>query len=304
MQVPSFGRNSTNFQKDFMSDDACLQIRALSLKEMPLAMEWAAREGWNPGLHDAACFYAADPAGFLVGELAGEPIGCISAVKYGSEFGFIGLYIVRPEFRGRGYGIQLWRAGMERLAGRNVGLDGVVAQQANYAASGFRLAFRNVRYQGAVHDAGESDELPRGVIAASAVPFAELAAYDHAIFPAPRDAFLKSWLAQPEAGAFVAVKEKGLGGYVVVRRCREGWKIGPLAADDRPTARRLYDAVAGYAGVGATLFLDVPAGNDAAHQLVAELGMTPVFETARMYTGSAPAVDLSKLFGVTSFELG
>ena len=287
-----------------MHVDAGLQIRELNLEEMSLAVEWAAREGWNPGLHDAACFHAADPQGFLVGELAGEPVGCISAVKYGSEFGFIGLYIVRPEFRGRGFGIQLWRAAMERLAGRNIGLDGVVAQQANYAKSGFRLAFRNVRYQGVVIRAAENDELPRGVIAASTVPFAKLAAYDHAIFPAPRDAFLKSWLAQPDAGGFVAVEGDALSGYAVVRRSREGWKIGPLAADDLPTARRLYDAVAAFAGGGATLFLDVPASNDAAHQLVADLEMTPVFETARMYTGDPPAVDLSKLFGVTTFELG
>ena len=96
-----------------MSSDANFRIRALSRDEMSLPIEWAALEGWNPGLHDAACFYAADPGGFLVGELDGEPVGCISAVKYGSEFGFIGLYIVRPEFRGRGFGIQLWRAAME-----------------------------------------------------------------------------------------------------------------------------------------------------------------------------------------------
>jgi hypothetical protein len=29
-----------------------------------------------------------------------------------------------------------------------------------------------------------------------------------------------------------------------------------------------------------------------------------VFETARMYTRADPAIDLSKLFGVTTFELG
>jgi hypothetical protein len=190
------------------------------------------------------------------------------------------------------------------LAGRNVGLDGVVAQQANYAASGFRLAFRNERYQGIVNHAAKNDELSRGVIAASAVPFAELAAYDHAIFPAPRDAFLKSWLAQPDAGGFAAVESSLLRGYAMVRRCRQGWKIGPLAADDLPTARRLYGAVAAFAGEGATIFLDVPELNDGAGRLVTELGMTPVFETARMYTGTAPAIDLSKLFGVTTFELG
>ena len=287
-----------------MSGASSFRIRALTREEMSLPIEWAALEGWNPGLHDAACFYAADSDGFLVGELAGEPVGCISAVKYGSEFGFIGLYIVRPEFRGRGFGIQLWQAAMERLAGRNVGLDGVVAQQANYAASGFQLAFRNERFQGVVDRAPQERRLPYGVISARAMPFAKLAEYDQAIFPAPRDAFLKSWLDQPDAGGFAAVEGFRVRGYSIVRRCRLGWKIGPLAADDLPTARGLYEAAAAFAGEGATLFLDVPAGNDAARQLVAELGMTSVFETARMYTGEPPAVDLSKLFGVTSFELG
>ncbi|HLA33082.1 MAG TPA: GNAT family N-acetyltransferase, partial [Pseudomonas sp.] len=27
--------------------------------EVDLAIDWAAAEGWNPGLHDADCFYAA-----------------------------------------------------------------------------------------------------------------------------------------------------------------------------------------------------------------------------------------------------
>lgn len=288
-----------------MSSDTNLQIRSLTREEISLPIEWAAREGWDPGLHDAACFYAADPNGFLVGELAGEPVGCISAVSYGGDFGFIGLYIVRPELRGRGFGIQLWRAAMERLAGMNVGLDGVVAQQANYAKSGFRLAYRNVRYRGGVDRDSVGDvALPSSVIAASSVPFAELAAYDRAIFPAPREAFLRSWLMQPEAGAFAALDGDGLSGYAVVRRSREGWKIGPLAADDLGTARRLYEAAAGHAGSGATLFLDVPAANDAAQRLAAELGLAPAFETARMYTGADPAIDLGKLFGVTSFELG
>ncbi len=286
-----------------MNQNDLLEIRPLTREEMSLSIEWAAREGWNPGLYDAECFYAADPAGFLVGKLHGEPIGCISAVRYGDEFGFIGLYIVLPEFRGRGFGIQLWRAAMERLAGRNVGLDGVVAHQANYARSGFHLAFRNVRYQG-VADRVCGDGLPRGVVAAGAVPFAKLAAYDRTIFPASREAFLKAWLEQPEAGGFAAIDGDALRGYAVVRRCQLGWKIGPLAADDLPTARRLYATAALHAGAGATLFLDVPATNDAARQLVEELAMTPAFETARMYTGVEPAVDVTKLFGVTSFELG
>ncbi|MDP2934013.1 MAG: GNAT family N-acetyltransferase, partial [bacterium] len=41
-----------------------LTIRPMVRTELDLAIEWAASEGWNPGLQDANCFYAADPEGF------------------------------------------------------------------------------------------------------------------------------------------------------------------------------------------------------------------------------------------------
>ena len=83
--------------------DNTYTIRTMARPEVDLAIEWAAQEGWNPGLHDADCFYAADPSGYFVGLMDDEPIACISAVSYGETFGFIGFYIVRPEFRGRGH---------------------------------------------------------------------------------------------------------------------------------------------------------------------------------------------------------
>lgn len=284
-----------------------LQIRALRRDEMALPLDWAAREGWNPGLHDADSFFATDGGGFLVGEIGGAAIGTISAVRYGNAFGFIGFYIVRPDVRGRGYGIQLWRAAMERLAGRNVGLDGVVAQQANYAKSGFRLAHRNVRYQGSADAASIELGNPQTrceLVPVGDVALSDIAAYDRTVFPASREEFLAAWLPQLQAGAWVAVDAQGVCGFVVVRPCRQGWKIGPMAADDLGVARQLYAAAAAYAGEGATLYLDVPEPNRAALQLASQLGMSPVFETARMYTGAAPQVELQKLFGVTSFELG
>ena len=125
-----------------------LVIRNTSEHELNLALEWAAAEGWNPGLDDTKCFYAADPKGFLLGELDGKPIGCISAVAYDNAYGFLGLYIVAPEYRGKGFGLKLWHAAMAYMNGRNIGLDGVLAQQANYRKSGFTLAYRNIRHQG------------------------------------------------------------------------------------------------------------------------------------------------------------
>lgn len=269
-------------------------------EELAFAIDLAAQEGWNPGLHDAECFYAADPGGFLIGELAGEPVGCISAVSYAGRYGFVGLYIVRPEFRGQGYGWRLWQAALTRLRGHNVGLDGVVAQQSNYARSGFRLAYRNVRYRGRAEPAA----LHASIVPASEVAYEAIADFDRQIFPERRDAFLRHWLTQPMAGAYVARDGGRLTGYTVVRRCRVGWKIGPLGADEPVIARRLYEAAAAHAPVDETIFVDVPEANPGAQSFLAVLGLAPVFETARMYTGADPTIELAKLFGVTTFELG
>jgi Acetyltransferase (GNAT) family len=138
-------------------------IRPMKPGEIDLALEWAAAEGWIPGLHDGPAFYATDPKGFLVGVLDGEPIACICVVAYDSTFGFLGFHIVKPETRGKGFGLQIWNAGMHYLGDRNVGLDGVPDQQDNYRKSGFALAYSNVRYEGRTIAA--SDQQAPGIVA-------------------------------------------------------------------------------------------------------------------------------------------
>ena len=102
-----------------------LTIKPMSLADLERALGWAADEGWNPGLDDAAPFHAQDPSGFLMGWLGAEPVGCVSVVKYGERFAFLGLYIVRPAHRGKGYGKAIWDAGIASAGARTIGLDGV-----------------------------------------------------------------------------------------------------------------------------------------------------------------------------------
>src|SRR3954447_6200713 len=218
-----------------------LVIRPASRRELELALEWAAQEGWNPGLSDAQCFHAADPDGFLLALRDGEPVASISVVRYGSDFGFLGLYIVRPDLRGRGYGYRLWQAGMARLEGRTIGLDGVVAQQDNYRHSGFSLAHRNIRYGGQPSIEGPQDARIRSV---EGELLSAVLAYDRAFFPAPREGFLRCWLDPNRHQARAFVEDGAVRGYGVLRRCRTGFKVGPLFAETAEGAEALFRSLA------------------------------------------------------------
>lgn len=276
-------------------------IRTMHREDVNSALDWAAKEGWNPGIHDGDCFYYTDPHGFFIGEIEGEPIGCITAVAYNDFLGFIGLYIVKPEFRGKGYGIQLWKTAMKHLNNRTIGLDGVIDQQENYKKSGFRLAYRHIRYEG-IGGGSKSQH----VIDLKEVSFEDLVAYDATLFSVPRPKFLKCWINQPEGAALGFLKNGKLAGYGVIRACQTGFKIGPLFANKEQIAEDLFNSLAGKV-TGETVFLDTPEANSAAIALMKRHGMKMVFETARMYrmyTKKSYSLSLHKIFGVTSLELG
>jgi len=272
--------------------------------EISIAVDWAAAEGWNPGLADDACFATVDPQGFLVGEIDGETAATVSCVNYSASFAFLGFYIVRADLRGRGYGLRVWNAAIAHAGARVIGLDGVAAQQQNYRKSGFELAYANIRYGGTV----AAPEAPRAqvnaqVIALSEIPLADVEAYDATLFPAPRPAFLRAWIGAPGHVGRAVMRDGRLAGWGVIRPSRKGRKIGPLVADDRAAAEVVLSALLAGAGSG-EIFLDVPGINHDAVALAQDLGLAPVFETARMYTGAIPPLRLERIFGVTSFELG
>ncbi|MGA6173974.1 GNAT family N-acetyltransferase [Streptomyces sp. NPDC012600] len=277
-------------------------IAAASAEDIALLGAWAHEEGWNPGLTDGGVFFPTDPGGFLIGRLDGVPVTSVSVVRYGPGHGFLGFYLTRPHLRGQGYGLRTWQAGTARLADRNTGLDGVPAQQDNYRRSGFRTCWSNARYEGTP----PPDIAPppgTALVDARSVPFAQLAAYDRRFFPAPRDGFLAAWITAPRRTALAAVRDGELHGLAVVRECRAASRIGPLYAASPQVAAALVSALAATVPDG-PVAIDVPDLNPAAVRLAGELGLTPSFGTARMYTGPQPVIDRAGYYGITSLELG
>lgn len=281
-----------------MNNDA-LKIRPMTLADLELSLKWAATEGWNPGIYDAEAFYAADSGGFLMGEINGEPISSISAVRYDETFGFIGLYIVKQNWRGQGFGLKTWNAGLNLLGNRNIALDGVLAQVDNYRKFGFEPAYRHVRYEGL----GIGTNINKNLIPLADIAIEKIINYDRQYFPTPRPQFLQKWINQPENTALGFVKNDDLFGYGVLRKCRNGYKIGPLFAEDIEIAETLFLGLINNAQ-NQPIFLDIPDTNTQGIFLAQKYTMQPVFECVRMYTKGRPKIDINKVFGVTTLELG
>jgi hypothetical protein len=273
----------------------------MSRADLDVALAWAREEGWNPGLDDADPFYAQDPSGFLMGRLDGEPIASISVVKYDASFAFLGLYIVRSQWRGNGHGKAIWDAGIASAGSRTIGLDGVVAQQDNYRKSGFVLAHRSARWGGVVSDGRSSDPNVRAV---ALEDLSAIEAFDRECYPATRASFLLRWLTESASRWSMCYADGGrILGYGTIRRSVEGFKIGPLFARSPEVAESLLHALATLAA-GGSIFIDIPALNVNALEIARRACLTPSFETARMYRGAPPMRPTARTFGITSLELG
>lgn len=272
-------------------------FRTATLPELSRILDWAADEGWNPGIEDAEAFFAADPGGFFVADDDGTPVAAISVVNHSDSFAFLGLYICHPDWRGTGLGFALWTHAIAHAGGRTIGLDGVPAQQDNYARSGFELAGRTRRLSGSL------SREPRRLALAQERDLETVRALDRAANGFDRAAFLAAWVAEHPTRKTVLLETAGrVTGFATARLCREVCKIGPIVAPSDTDAMTLAGQAS--AALGQTdISIDVPMGQPDFARMLEARGFQEGFATARMYRGPAPAVDAT-LKAIATMELG
>lgn len=276
-----------------------LTIHSMDVAGLKTVLGWAADEGWNPGLDDAPAFYAADPGGFFLACMSDTPVAAISVVNHDAENAFLGLYLCRPDWRGRGIGLRTWEHAMAHAGERSVGLDGVPDQEANYRKSGFVRTGQTLRYTGrwpghvspAIRSATEDDMATLSDLDARANGFV-------------RPRFLQAWLSpfSPKRQTRVLETDGEIRGFATWRACRDGTKFGPIVAPDTQSALDLISDVAALRTNG-PLIIDVPDANTVLRLELEAAGFEVPFTTARMYRGRAPAPDAS-LQAIATMELG
>ena len=272
-------------------------FRVASVEDIALMLTWAAAEGWNPGLDDAAIFHAADPEGFFLALDGDQPVAAISVVNHDGSNAFLGLYLCRPAWRGRGIGYALWKHALTHAAGRSVGLDGVEAQQANYARSGFVRIGATRRWEGRLDPQSSPHVRP-----VEEADWPRLIDLDRAANGVDRPAFLRAWIQPTEHRRTVVLERPGAFGFATIRRCGSGGKIGPILAPDAGAAMDLARAAVAELPL-AQVAIDLPEANAALADDLVSRGFANSFTTARMVRGPAPATGPS-LQAIATMELG
>ena len=276
-----------------------LTIRNLTLQEMVFPMEVAYKEGWNPGLYDGAAFFQADPDGFFIAELDGGMVGGIMAVSYGEEMVFIGNHFVLPPFRNKGYGKALWEYALTRAAGKTIGANGLTEGKSFYESYGFQGTGNVIRCRGSIFPKGR---LSDDVYSAHDVDFRELLRFDAGFFGVPRESFLRAWLETPAMESLCILKDGEIRGWGCMRRCREGWRLGPVFAVDYMFAEGILRHFA-VKTIAEDLYMDIPENNVQAIKLAFSMGMTPLDARLRLRRGGQTQEPQDQIFGFTTLDI-
>jgi len=295
-------------QPVILDSRAGVSIRSMSKSDLQLVLDWSAKEGWNPGKHELEPFYAINPKGYMLLTIDDEPVACLLNIRYSQNYAFMGLYIVQPKFRGKGYGKMLWDFVMNSLADcKTVGFSGVLGRVEDYKKSGFVPYGYDTRWYGLpVFPQNEVKSANHiSIKKITDILFEKLVDYDARVFAVRRENFLVKWFAMSEAHALVAVDDNDvICGYGVISATTEGYKIAPLYAESESIAEKLFGSLCRCVGNIKTIYIDTAESNPSAATLVRRAGLEKILSTMRMYRGQPPETQNEKMFGLTALELG
>ena len=275
-------------------------IRRMEEEEVAMVVSWADREGWNPGIHDGVALISGNREGVLVAEEEDQVVGMLSASWLPSQSANLGLYLVRPDCRGRGVGRALRKHVEKKVSGCSVNINCPEYLEPIFLRKGFAPLYTVVRCRG---DAGGVLSADPFLIPLTDVPFQRLVDFDATFFSVKREAFLASWITRPGVISLGVLQDGHLAGYGVLRQACDGFRVGPLYAIHPSHAYRLYNALKAYGGQG-PVYIDVPLANSHAETFMETFELTPGERWISLYKGDPPARPMSGLYGVTALELG
>jgi GNAT superfamily N-acetyltransferase len=285
--------------------DASIQLRLMTLADIPFADHLRALAGWNQTREDWERFLNLEPEGCFVAEWHGASVGTATTIIYGQELAWIGMVLVHPENRRRGIGRALLEQAIQYLRHRGVQcikLDATPLGKTVYEGMGFKDEWTLTRWVGRdLHTRPSPSASPIRPWQANDLQHIER--LDTAAFGLSRLRLIKTLTSSWYGLVFEPVPGH-VAGYGLLRKGSQTYYLGPIAAETSEVALSLAAAlIARYPG--AAIYWDIPDENTDAVTWSQEQGFTSQRSLTRMYLGQnlCPG-SARRQFGIAGPELG
>jgi GNAT superfamily N-acetyltransferase len=239
--------------------------------------------GWDQVHRDWARFIDGPDSQVRAAEHANDLVATIATIRFGTQFGWVGMVLVDPATQGRGIGSIMVADAIETLSDvPAVRLDATPAGRLLYQKHGFKDEYRLTRLEAITVNIDHRSSTIARAMTRGELP--EVVAMDRAVFGAPRSNLLE-WMydGAPEF-AFVAERGGNLCGYLFGRHGHQFEHLGPLVADDVKVATSLAKAcLARY--VDRAFVIDAPHHDEAWNRFLEHTGFRPQRGYVRMYRG-------------------
>ena len=281
--------------------DTDLAVDRLGRADVDAAHGLSDAAGWTTRRSDWRRLVELDPVDAFAGRLDGRLAATATLVRYGARVGWIGMMLVRPEHRRRGYGARMLRACLEAAADAGVatvGLDANAEGEPLYDANGFLPVADVTQWRGSVAGPDRQDRITP---VADPGPFAAL---DRRASGVDRRFLLSSLLGDDgTVGLLRRAPDGAVTGYALVLRRPPGVTVGPLVAAGAEDAEALLRAASVRADGGPVTVNAV--GNPRATARYRALGLDHRRSLTRMtYRDPARPLLGELIWGIPAFEYG
>jgi ribosomal protein S18 acetylase RimI-like enzyme len=246
-------------------------VRPMRESELAFAASLTLGERWHSEtLEEFEGFHARDPAGCLIAERAGRPLGIGVATAYGHT-GFLGQIVVRPDARGEGVGDRIVGAlvgHLERVGVNSIYLDATRAGVPLYERHGFVRVQPSLRFAGLLRGTAHPHVRPMRDADLDTV-----CALDRDWWGADRGFFIRRRRQLHPDLCHVLERDGAIAGYVLARLRGDTLWIGPwCAASGIDTPEALLGALLA-PGATAHVHAGVLASGARAREALARLGL-------------------------------
>jgi N-acetylglutamate synthase-like GNAT family acetyltransferase len=281
---------------------ATSELRAISeleARDIGACLKLSDEAGWNQNAEDWRLFIEEGRA-FGVRDADGRLVASAAALPYERDIAYLSMVLVTRSQRRQGIATRLVDLCVEHIGrlGLVPVLDATPAGEAVYSQQGFRVLFGLERWQGEAEAAGTPSAA--GVRPAMPGDAEMIAALDAGATGASRGAVIADFAGRADSHAFLRDDRSG---FVLVRRGRRAFQLGPLVAGTPAGALKLLGAALG--AVSGAVFIDVPVLQKGIGDWLAARGFIRQRGFSRMAFGrSEPFGATDRLFASAGPEFG